>query len=92
MSSAETPTSDELVKFSISAYRGIDVGLGQADPGVIMAQKLEKQYPGHLIMVQAGKFLHAYDASAHVLNTLKNYGSPEYLVEICMLNYFHKTE
>jgi len=69
----QIPTNDELVKFSIKSFRGIEVGLGQADPGVILAQKLEQQYPGHLILIQAGKFLHAYDKSAHTLNTLKQY-------------------
>lgn len=35
-----TPTSDELTKFSISAFKGIEAGLGQADP-VATAEFLE---------------------------------------------------
>lgn len=62
-----------MAKFSIKAFKGIEVGLGQADPGVVLAQKLEQQYPDHLVLVQAGKFLHGYDKTAHALNTLKNY-------------------
>ena len=67
------PTDEEQVKFSIRAFRGIEVGLGQKDPGAGIAKKLEYQYPGHLILVQAGKFLHGYDRTAHTLNTLKQY-------------------
>jgi hypothetical protein len=67
------PTSEEQVQFSIRAFKGIEVGLGQADPGATMACKLEAQYPGHLILVQAGKFLHGYDRTAYALSTLKQY-------------------
>lgn len=67
------PTSDEIVQFSITAFRGVDVGLGKADPLVIVAKTLEAQYPGHLILIQAGKFLHGFDKTAHALSTLKNY-------------------
>jgi len=70
---AQHPTDGELVQFSIKAFKGVEVGLGQADPGAVLAQKLEQQYPAHLILVQSGKFLHGYDKSAHVLNTLKKY-------------------
>lgn len=73
MEPTQHPTTDEQQAFSIRAYRGIDVGLGQADPGAAIAAKLEAQYPGHLILVQAGKFLHGYDRSAHALSTLKRY-------------------
>lgn len=67
------PTQDEQQKFRISAFKGIDVGLGQADPVASISAKLEEQYPNHLILVQAGKFLHGYDKSAHALNVLKQY-------------------
>ncbi len=69
----QTPTSDEVREFSLTAYRGIEVGLGQADPMANVSAKLEQKYPGHLILVQAGKFLHGYDRTAHALHTLKNY-------------------
>jgi hypothetical protein len=67
------PTADELVQYSIKAYRGIEVGLGQADPTVAIARKLSAKYPGHLALVQAGKFLHGYDRTAYALSTLKHY-------------------
>lgn len=67
------PTTDEITQFSIRAFRGIEAGLGQADPTVEIARKLEAQYPHHLILVQAGKFLHGFDRTAHALSTLKQY-------------------
>jgi hypothetical protein len=67
------PTDDELNKFAISKFKGIDVGLGQADPMTGIAKKLEQQYPDHLILIQAGKFLHGFDRTAHALGTLKGY-------------------
>lgn len=73
MQEIPTPTTDEITQFSISAFRGIEAGLGQADPVATIAKKLEVQHPGHLILVQAGNFLHGYDRSAYALATLKKY-------------------
>lgn len=70
---AQHPSDDEQSKFSIRTFKGIEVGLGQSDPGAAIAAKLEEQYPGHLILVQAGTFLHGFDRTAHALNTLKQY-------------------
>jgi len=67
------PTSEELATFSITAFKGIEAGLGQADPLASIARKLEEQYPAHLVLVQAGKFLHGYDRTAYALSTLKQY-------------------
>lgn len=72
-SSTQHPTNDELSQFSIRAFKGIEVGLGQADPLASMAQKLEEKYPAHLILIQAGKFLHGFDRTAYALNILKKY-------------------
>lgn len=69
----QTPTHDEVKSFAIRAFRGIDIGLGQADPMADVSARLEREYPGHLVLIQAGKFLHGYDRSAHALNTLKQY-------------------
>lgn len=66
-------TDDELASHRLMKYQGIDVGLDGADPMVGIAKKLEAQYPNHLVLVQAGKFLHAFDRSAHALATLKSY-------------------
>lgn len=68
-----TPTATEAGDLAIRSYRGIELGLGQADPVAEVAAKLGAQYPDHLILVQAGKFLHGYDRTAHALATLKGY-------------------
>ncbi len=67
------PTTEELDLHSLRTFKGIEVGLGEADPVAIVAAKLEAQHPGHLILVQAGKFLHGYDRTAYALSVLKNY-------------------
>ena len=67
----QNPTSDELAQHRLTAFKGIEVGLGQDDPGAAIYAKLEAKYPGHLIMVQAGTFLHGYDRTAYTLSTLK---------------------
>lgn len=69
----QNPTSDEFEQFSLRAFKGVASGLGQADPVASVSSKLEQQHPGHLILVQAGKFLHAYDKSAYALSVLKKY-------------------
>lgn len=69
----ENPSTEEMQKFSLTAFKGIEVGLGRADKVVAIAAKLEEQYPMHLILVQSGGFLHGYDRTAHFLNTLKKY-------------------
>lgn len=60
--STSTPTTDEASQLAIRSYRGIELGLGQADPVAEIAEKLSAAHPGHLVLVQAGKFLHGYDA------------------------------
>lgn len=67
------PTKEEMNEQAIASFKGIEVGLGKADPLATAAAKLSEKYPQHLVMMQAGKFLHAFDKSAHVLATLKGY-------------------
>jgi len=67
------PSSEERTSFAIRAFKGIEVGLGLADPTAAIAAKLEAQHPGHLVLVQAGKFLHGFDRTAYALATLKKY-------------------
>lgn len=67
------PTREEETNFSIRAFKGIEVGLGQDDPLVEIARKLEERYPNHLILVQQGKFLHGFDKTAYALSVLKKY-------------------
>jgi len=66
------PTREEETNFSIRAFKGIEVGLGQDDPLVEIARKLEERYPNHLILVQQGKFLHGFDKTAYALSVLKS--------------------
>jgi len=62
-----------MSELNIKTIKGIEVGLGQEDALVEVSQKLEAQYQGHLILVQAGTFLHAYNKSAYALHVLKKY-------------------
>lgn len=70
---SDIPTQDELQQFSLRAFKGIEAGLGLADPTADISMKLEAAHPGHLVLVQAGKFLHGFDRTAYVLNVLKKY-------------------
>ncbi len=73
MQEFQHPNQEEQQQFRITSVQGIELGLGQADPVAVISAKLEQQYPNHLILVQAGKFLHGYDRTAHALNVLKKY-------------------
>ncbi len=73
MTDHQKPSSEELTEFSLRAFKGIEAGLGQADPSAEIYRKLEAQHPGHLVLVQAGSFLHGYDRSAYALSILKKY-------------------
>ena len=61
MQIAQIPTEEEVAQFSITAFKGIEVGIAKADKIAEIAEKLEEQYPMHLVLIQAGKFLHGYD-------------------------------
>lgn len=67
------PTNEEISKFSIRPVRGIELEMGKDEPVAAMSRKLEEKYPGHLVLVQAGMFLHGYDRTAYALSTLKKY-------------------
>ena len=70
---SQIPTTEEISAHAIRSFRGVDMGLGQADPGAAIAAKLEAQHPGHLVLIQAGTFLHGYGKTAYALFTLKKY-------------------
>lgn len=70
----ETPTQDELQQFSLRAFKGVEAGLGQADPTAEIAKKLEASHPGHLVLVQAGTFLHGFDRTES-LTSYRRYSS-----------------
>lgn len=67
------PTTEEVDQFSIRAFKGIELGIGKADPLASTNLALQARYPDHLILIQAGTFLHGYDRTAYALHTLKNY-------------------
>lgn len=67
------PTEEERSEFAIAKFKGIDVGIGADDPLADIAAKLSEQYPDHLVLIQAGKFLHGFNRTAHFLATLKGY-------------------
>lgn len=73
MKETPKPTPEELDQHNLKTFKGIEVGLGEADPVATIAAKLEAQHPGHLILVQAGTFLHGYDRTAYALAILKKY-------------------
>src|SRR6185437_7026464 len=64
---------DDDIKFNVTAFPGVSMGLGQDDPGATKAEHLAAQYPNHLILVQSGTFLHGYGKTAHILATMKGY-------------------
>jgi hypothetical protein len=72
MSEQQVPTTQELTEFSLRAFKGIEAGLGQADPTAEIYRKLEAQHPGYLVLVQAGTFLHGYDRTAYALSILND--------------------
>jgi hypothetical protein len=73
VSETPKPTPDELNQHGLKTFKGIEVGLGEADPVATIAAKLEELHQGHLILVQAGNFLHGYDRTAYALAILKKY-------------------
>lgn len=67
------PTEDELQEFGLTLRNGVDLHLGKQDPLIRIADRIAQQYPHHLVLIQSGNFLHAYDKSAYFLHKLKNY-------------------
>lgn len=68
-----SPTPAETKEHAITTIRGVECGLGQADEVAKVAEQLMHQYPDHLVLVQAGQFLHGYDRTAYALHVLKKY-------------------
>jgi hypothetical protein len=68
------PTDDEMREHVI-VRNGIELSLSpdSQDPNVVLAKELHQKYPGHLVLIQAGDFLHAYNKCAHFLHRLKGY-------------------
>lgn len=68
------PTEEEVQEHAI-IRNGIELCLSSdsQDPNVVLAKDLHQKYPGHLVLIQAGDFLHAYNKCAHFLHRLKGY-------------------
>lgn len=56
-----------------SKISGIEVTFTATDSHVEISDKLQAKYPHHLVLVQAGNFMHAFNKSAYALHTLKQY-------------------
>lgn len=67
------PTDVEQQEHILTLRNGVELGLGHEDPLKNIAAKLAKKFPHHLILVQAGSFLHAYSRSAYYLHKLRGY-------------------
>lgn len=78
-----------------TSIKDIKIIFSNADPHVDISEKLQAQYPHHLVLVQAGNFLHAFNKSAYALHILKQYKirlagpakSPHLLVGFPIANY-----
>jgi len=67
------PTEEELKEYGLTLRNGIELHLGKQDPLIKAAALIAEKYPHHLILIQSGSFLHAYNKSAYFLHKLKNY-------------------
>lgn len=67
------PTEDELKEYGLTMRNGVELQLGKQDPLIKIAMRISEQYPHHLVLIQSGNFLHAYNKSAYFLHKLKNY-------------------
>lgn len=67
------PTQQEIEEHAIRARSPVELGIGTPATGAAFAAELEAQYSDHLILIQAGKFLHGFDRTAYALHVLKKY-------------------
>lgn len=58
---------------TINSIKGIEVNFSADNPLVEIANNLQKTYPHHLVLVQSGTFLQAFNKSAYTLHILKQY-------------------
>jgi hypothetical protein len=76
LNSSPYPTSEESVENIIVLKNGIELCLNkdtQQDPNIVKVRAFHIEYPGHLILIQSGEFLHAYNKCAYFLHRVKNY-------------------
>ena len=71
--SDQKPTEEEQQIHSLTLRNGLELNIGIQDQLIVVAAKISIQYPHHLVFVQAGEFLHAYNKSAYFLHKSKNY-------------------
>ena len=53
MTDTQIPNETERQQLAIRSVRGVELGLGTADPSAVTAARIEAQYPTHLVLVQA---------------------------------------
>lgn len=51
----------------------LDISFSADDPHVEIANALQQAYPHHLILIESGKFLQAFNKSAYALHVMKQY-------------------
>lgn len=68
------PSQDEE-KEHVIIRNGVELSLdkGELDPNIAKARDLHQRFPGHLVLIQSGEFLQAYNKCAYFLHRLKNY-------------------
>ena len=69
-----SPSPQELAEHGIER-NGVALQLSAGPPpdNIALVADLHVQFPGYLVLVQAGEFLHAYNHCAYFLHRLKNY-------------------
>ena len=67
------PTDQERKDYALTLRNSVELGLGREDPLIKTSAMVFKKYPHHLVLIQAGGFLHAYGKSAYFLHKLKGY-------------------
>lgn len=72
---ARPQPSPEEEQEHVIIRNGVELHLSNVDhdPNVTIARDLHQRFPGHLVLIQAGEFLHAYNKCAYFLHRLKNY-------------------
>jgi hypothetical protein len=58
---------------SHQSIKGIEVTFSADNPHVEIANTLQQAYPHHLVLVESGTFLQAFNKSAYALHVLKQY-------------------
>ena len=74
VNSTPAPTQEELSEHTI-VRNGVELCLdkGPVPDNIALVAQLHRRFPGHLVLLQSGEFLHAYNHCAYFLHRLKSY-------------------